>query len=152
MRSLRYSETREKDGDDCEKPIKCANCDERHYSTDKTCEAFRLQKEIKTRIAISNITFWVAKNKISGVGATRAQKNKRPFTQPLPGYDKGAHRKLLTPDAIPMKKPVYFTRNRREGTENGNTNNKSQLCRKSGPQAHAMKGIEEVDELIKRTT
>ncbi|KAK9736391.1 hypothetical protein QE152_g12554 [Popillia japonica] len=59
-------ETHEKDGDECEKPIKRANCDKGHYSTDKACEAFRLQKEIKTRMAIDNITFWEAKNKISG--------------------------------------------------------------------------------------
>ncbi|KAK9753573.1 hypothetical protein QE152_g1964 [Popillia japonica] len=79
---------------------------------------------------------------------TRAQKSKRPLTQPLPGYDKEAHRKLLSPDII----PVYFSQGSREGTESRNTSRdikKSHLYSKSGPQANAMKGIEEVDELTK---
>ncbi|KAK9674947.1 hypothetical protein QE152_g40749 [Popillia japonica] len=84
--------------------------------------------------------------------AIRVQKNKRPPTQPLFGYDKEAHRKVLSPDAIPVKKPVYFTQGSWEGTENRNTSGgikKRQLCSKSYPYTNAMKGIEEVDELTK---
>ncbi|KAK9709260.1 hypothetical protein QE152_g26729 [Popillia japonica] len=128
----------------------------------RTCEAFRLQKEIKTRMAIDNITFWEAKNKISGGGTRWESINiaemPQQFAQ-LPsrfvaglGYDKVAHKKLLSPDAIPVKKLVYFSEGSWGGTKNRNTSvdiKKSQLCSKSGPQANAIKGIEEVNELTK---
>lgn len=50
-----YQEPKQKD--ECDNPLKCANCSGGHYSTNKTCPKFLLQKEIKTKMAYDNLTY-----------------------------------------------------------------------------------------------